>query len=240
MTIIPSIDLRGGQVVRLKQGDYAQQLTYAVDPLETAASFARAGAAWMHVVDLDGAQQGRPAQLDLIGRLAASAQLNVQVGGGVRNTDDIDRLLGAGTKRVVVGTRAMEDWDWFADLVHNDRYAKKIVLALDARDGVVATRAWTADSGQKASDVATSVRGWPLAAILYTDVSRDGMLQGPNFDQTRRLAESTDVPVIASGGVGSIDHVRRLRALPLWGAIIGRSLYEGKVDLAEAIRLARA
>jgi len=240
MVIIPSIDLRAGQVVRLKQGDYAQQLTYAVDPFQTATSFASAGAVWMHVVDLDGAKEGRPMQTDLIGRLAASTKLKVQVGGGVRTTADIDRLLSAGVARVVVGTRAMEDWDWFAGLAHDDAYARKLVLALDARDGIVATRGWTENSGQQATDVASSVRRWPLAAILYTDVAKDGMLQGPNFIQTRRLAESTDVPVIASGGVGTLDHVRQLLALPVWGAIIGRSLYEGKVNLADAIRLTRS
>jgi len=240
MTILPSIDLRGGQVVRLKQGDYQRQLTYAVDPFQTAAAFAAAGAQWMHLVDLDGAQQGRPVQTDLIARLAASTKLNVQVGGGVRESRDIDRLLDAGAARVVVGTRAMEDWKWFSDLAHDQRYAGKIVLALDARDGMVAMRAWTSDSGKKATDVAAAVRAWPLAAILYTDVARDGMMQGPNFLQTRRLAESTDVPVIASGGVGTLDHVLQLLALPVWGAIIGRSLYEGKVDLAEAIRIARS
>jgi phosphoribosylformimino-5-aminoimidazole carboxamide ribotide isomerase len=235
VVIIPSIDLRGGQVVRLKQGDYARQLTYAVDALETAAAFAAAGAKWMHVVDLDGAREGRPVQTELIGRVASSTKLKVQVGGGVRTTEDIDRLLAAGASRVVIGTRAMEDWDWFARLAHDEKYAGKLVLALDARDGNVATRGWTENSGQAATDVASSVRRWPLAAILYTDVSRDGMLQGPNFEQTRRVAESTDVPVIASGGVGTIEHVRRLTTLPVWGAIIGRSLYEGKVDLGEAI-----
>jgi phosphoribosylformimino-5-aminoimidazole carboxamide ribotide isomerase len=239
MIILPSIDLRGGQVVRLKQGDYARQVTYAVDPLETAASFAAAGAVWMHVVDLDGAKEGRPVQTDLIARLAASTKLKVEVGGGVRTTADIDALLHAGAARVVVGTQAMENWDWFADLVHKPAYAGKIVLALDAKEGMVATRGWTENSGQSTTDVASSVRRWPLAAILYTDVAKDGMLQGPNFQQTRRLAEATDVPVIASGGVGNLDHVRELLTLPVWGAIIGRSLYEGKVNLAEAIALTR-
>jgi phosphoribosylformimino-5-aminoimidazole carboxamide ribotide isomerase len=235
LTIIPSIDLRHGQVVRLRQGDYAQQLNYAVDPLQTAASFASAGANWMHVIDLDGAKQGRPVQIDLLKQLATVTGLQVQIGGGIRTEDDIQRLFQTGASRVVIGTRAMQDWPWFTKLVHNPHYSGKITLALDAKDGIVATHGWTETSTRTAIDVARQVTGWPLAAILYTDVAKDGMLSGPNFQQTRALAEATDVPVIASGGVGSIDHIRQLKKLPVWGVIVGRSLYEGKVNLAEAI-----
>ncbi|MGD0768977.1 MAG: 1-(5-phosphoribosyl)-5-[(5-phosphoribosylamino)methylideneamino]imidazole-4-carboxamide isomerase [Tepidisphaeraceae bacterium] len=236
LTVVPSIDLRGGRVVRLKQGDYALQLNYDVDPLETARSFAAEGAKWMHVVDLDGAKEGRPVQTELIARLAKTPGLSVQAGGGIRQTEDIDRLLGAGVQRVVVGTRAMEDWKWFESLAHEPAYAQKIILAVDAKDGMIAMRGWTKTSSRSAVDVARQVSDWPLAAILYTDVAKDGMLQGPNIEQTRAIAEAGKVPVIASGGVGSIEHVRQLRQLPIWGFIVGRSLYEGKVDLAEAIR----
>jgi len=236
LVIVPSIDLRGGRVVRLKQGDYAHQLNYHVDPVETARSFAAEGAKWMHVVDLDGAKEGRPVQTDLISRLAKTPGLSVQAGGGIRQTEDIDRLLGAGVQRVVVGTRAMEDWKWFESLAHEPAYAQKIILAVDAKDGQIAVRGWTRTSSRSAVDVARQVSDWPLAAILYTDVAKDGMLQGPNIEQTRAIAEAGKVPVIASGGVGSIEHIRQLRQLPIWGVIVGRSLYEGKVDLAEAIR----
>ncbi len=236
--VIPSIDLRGGKVVRLKQGDYGRQIDYAVDPLETAKSFASAGAVWMHVVDLDGAKEGRPVQTDLIARLIAGTGLRVETGGGIRTTDDVQRLLDAGAARVVVGTRAMEAWDWFENLAHQPAFAKKLVLAVDAREGIIATRGWTASSGRKATDVGRLVSDWPLAALLYTDVSKDGMLQGPNFAQTRLLAECSNVPVIASGGVGTIDHIRELTNLPVWGAIVGRGLYEGTVDLREALRIA--
>ena len=239
LTIVPSIDLRGGKVVRLKQGDYARQVNYDVDPLETAHSFRAAGAAWMHVVDLDGAKEGRPVQTDLIARIIAACGVAVQAGGGIRSTDDVKRLIGAGASRVVVGTKAIEDWAWFAQLTHDPGFADKLVLALDAKDGVVATRGWTQASGKRAVDIAREVSDWPLAAILYTDVARDGMLQGPNLEQTRKLAEAGKVPVIASGGVGSIAHIRELTKLPVWGAIVGRSLYEGTLDLAEAIRAAR-
>ena len=240
LEILPSIDLRGGRVVRLKQGDYAQQLNYDVDPLATAKSFRDAGASWMHIVDLDGAREGRPVQTELIGRIIAATALHVEAGGGVRSEEDIARLLEAGAARVVVGTRAVEDFLWFESLVHDPRFARKIVLALDAKDGVVATRGWTQDSGRRAVDLARKISDWPVAAILYTDVAKDGMMQGPNIEQTRKLAEAGRVPVIASGGVGSIEHVRQVKANapPIWGCIIGRSLYEGTVDLREAVRIA--
>ena len=156
----------------------------------------------------------------------------------MRSTEDVRQLLAAGAARVVVGTKAMEDWPWFEELAHELAMKDRIVLAVDAKDGIVATRGWTESSQRRATDVAKQVTDWPLAGILYTDVSKDGMLHGPNFEQTRALAEATDVPVIASGGVGSIEHVRQLRALPIWGAIVGRSLYEGALDLREAIAVA--
>jgi len=238
--IVPSIDLRGGRVVRLKQGDYGRQVTYDVDPFATAAGFADAGANWMHVVDLDGAREGRPVQTALIADVIRSTRLKVEVGGGVRSTQDVQRLLDAGAARIVVGTRAMEDWPWFDALAHAPGMYDRIVLAIDAKDGRVATRAWTETTSQLATDVAGKVRGWPLAGLLYTDVSKDGMLEGPNLHHTRSLAEATDVPVIASGGVGSIEHVRQLAALPIWGAIVGRSLYEATLDLRDAIQVANA
>jgi phosphoribosylformimino-5-aminoimidazole carboxamide ribotide isomerase len=240
LEIIPSIDLRAGRVVRLRQGDYADQLNYDVDPAATARSFREAGANWMHIVDLDGAKDGRPAQTELIRDVIAASRLKVEVGGGVRGTDDVRRLLDAGASRVVVGTKAIEDWAWFELLVHDSAYAHKLVLALDARDGVVATRGWTHASDKLAVDIAKQISDWPVAAILYTDVAKDGMMQGPNLVHTRLLAESGKVPVIASGGVGNIQHIHELRGLAVWGAIVGRSLYEGTLDLREAIAVANA
>jgi phosphoribosylformimino-5-aminoimidazole carboxamide ribotide isomerase len=239
MYIIPSIDLRGGAVVRLKQGDYSRQIDYSVDPLATAQSFAEAGAKWMHIVDLDGAKEGRPMQTELISKLASTTGLAVEVGGGIRQRQHIDLLLQAGAARIVVGTKAMEDWEWFKALVHDPVYRGKIVLALDARNGEVAVRGWTAGSGKKAIDVAREVTDWPLAAILYTDVAKDGMLTGPNFEQTGAMATAGKIPVIASGGVGNIEHIKQLTQLPVWGAIVGRSLYEGAVDLREAIAVSK-
>jgi phosphoribosylformimino-5-aminoimidazole carboxamide ribotide isomerase len=237
---MPSIDLRGGKVVRLQQGDYDRQINYAVDPLTIAGDYHAAGAEWLHVVDLDGAKEGRVAQADLIGQIVKQSPLKVQAGGGVRGTDDVDRLLAAGVSRVVVGTKAIEDWPWFESLATNPNYANKLTLAIDAKAGMVATRGWTETSKLSAVDVARRVADWPLAGLLYTDVAKDGMLAGPNLDHTRLLAEAGKVPVIASGGVGTIEHIRQLLALPVWGVIVGRSLYEGTLNLKEAITLASA
>jgi phosphoribosylformimino-5-aminoimidazole carboxamide ribotide isomerase len=252
MEILPSIDLRAGRVVRLRQGDYALQQTYDVDPLAVAASYAAAGARWIHVVDLDGAQAGRPIQLDLIRRVIAAATagqssgqlanatVRVQVGGGVRTRQDVMNLLDAGAARVVVGTKAIEDWPFFQSLARDPTLAGRLVLALDAKDGRVAVRAWTQTTELTAIDIAQRANDLPLAGLLYTDVATDGMLTGPNLVATAALAESTRLPVIASGGVGSIDHVRALAQLPIWGAIVGRSLYEGRLNLAEALAVGRA
>ncbi len=239
LEILPSIDLRGGRVVRLKQGDYAQQLNYDVSPLDTARSFAAAGANWMHVVDLDGAKEGRPAQTALISELIAATGLKVEAGGGIRSTDDIRRLLDAGAARVVVGTKAFEDWAWFEGLMADSTFAGKIVLAIDAKEGRIATRGWTETTQRIATDVAREVGRFPLAGLLYTDVAKDGMMTGPNLHHTRLLAEAGPVPVIASGGVGNIDHIRAVRGLPVWGVIVGRSLYEGTLELREAIQVGR-
>ena len=238
MEIIPSIDLRGGRVVRLQQGDYGRQLNYEVDPIATARSFADAGARWMHIIDLDGAKEGRPRQYELIGRIAKASGLRVEVGGGVRSTQDIRQLLSSGIERVVVGTKAIEDWSWFESTATTPEFANRLILALDAKRGIVATRGWTESSGRLAIDIARLVSDWPLAAILYTDVACDGMLTGPNFEATQRLAEAGSIPVIASGGVGNISHIHKLLETHAWGVIVGRSLYEGTLNLPEAIKVA--
>jgi phosphoribosylformimino-5-aminoimidazole carboxamide ribotide isomerase len=239
VTILPSVDLRDGKVVRLKQGDYARQINYSVDPVETAESFRLAGAEWMHIVDLDGAKEGRPVQTELIARMIAASGLKVEVGGGIRSAEDMARLIDAGAERVVVGTKAFEDWGWFGEQVKSARFANRLVLAVDAKDGVIAVKGWQASSGRMAADVAREVSEWPLGAILYTDVAKDGMMTGPNYAATRKLVEAGKVPVIASGGVGMIEHVREAKGTGAWGCIVGRSLYEGTVNLGEAIRVGR-
>ena len=205
-----------------------------------ARSFRDAGAEWMHVVDLDGAKEGRPVQTELIAKMIIASGLKVEVGGGIRTAEDIRRLLEAGASRVVLGTKAMEDWAWFEWQVRDTQFAHKLVLAVDAKDGVIAVKGWQESSGRLAADVAREVSDWPLAAILYTDVAKDGMMTGPNYDATRRLVEAGKVPVIASGGVGSIGHIREAKKTGAWGCIVGRSLYEGAVDLREALEVARA
>jgi phosphoribosylformimino-5-aminoimidazole carboxamide ribotide isomerase len=238
LEIIPSIDLRHGQVVRLRQGDYAQQLNYDVDPIETAKAFQEAGARWLHIVDLDGAKEGRPVQTEQIARIIGTTQLMVEVGGGSRSEEHINVLLKAGAQRVVLGTAALENWAWFSQLAHDPQFGKRLILALDAKNGIVATRGWTSVSGRAAVEVAREVSDWPLAALLYTDVAKDGMMAGPNFEQANSIAECGKLPVIASGGMGSLDHIRRLAGMSVWGAIIGRSLYEGRLDLRQAIQAA--
>jgi phosphoribosylformimino-5-aminoimidazole carboxamide ribotide isomerase len=163
--------------------------------------------------------------------------MNVQVGGGIRTREDVEALLAGGASRVVIGTRAMEDWPWFKALVHEAAMNQKIVLALDAKDGVVATHGWTQKSQRLAVDVAREVSTWPLAAILYTDIARDGMLSGPNIPQIVAMARAGSAPIIASGGVGNMGHLQELRKLPIWGVILGRSLHEGKIQLKEAVLL---
>jgi len=236
--ILPAIDIREGRVVRLLQGDYARQIDYSDDPLDVARGFVDAGAGWLHMVDLDGARAGRVCNADTFKRVLAAVELNVQIGGGVRTAESISELLDAGATRVIIGTRSLEDWQWFKDIVHDEMFAERIVLGMDARNGKLATRGWTEQTETSAVELAKRVSGWPLAAIVYTDIARDGMLGGPNLRHVECVANATDVPVIASGGVTSIDDVRRLARLPVAGAIIGRAIYEGKIDLVEAIKTA--
>ncbi|MEM1444706.1 MAG: 1-(5-phosphoribosyl)-5-[(5-phosphoribosylamino)methylideneamino]imidazole-4-carboxamide isomerase [Planctomycetota bacterium] len=233
--VFPAIDLRGGNVVRLRQGDYDQQTTYGDDPVSQAKQFADAGASWLHVVDLDGARSGQATHRDVIAKIAKSVPMKLEVGGGVRNEATIDALLEAGVHRVVVGTAALRDWSWFEQLAHRDDYADRLVLGLDARDGHVATDGWEQTSDLTAVQLAERVNGWPLSAIVYTDIATDGTLQGPNVPATAEMCDATDVPIVASGGVGTVAHLEELRPLPIQGAIVGRALYDGKFTLTEAI-----
>ena len=238
MEILPAIDLRSGKCVRLIQGDYQRQIDYADDPVEVAIGFEKAGASWIHIVDLDGARAGKIENLPSIEAIAKATKVKIEVGGGVRSLEDINQLLKTGVSRVILGTKALEDWDWFTELVHRDELAQKLALGLDARDGLLAARGWTEQTEQRAVELAERVRGWPLGAIIYTDISKDGMLAGANLEATEQLARATDVPVIAAGGVTSNADVRALLKLPLAGMIIGRALYEGRIDLVQALQIA--
>jgi len=233
MDILPAIDLRDGKCVRLLQGDYERQIDYNDDPVAQARLFEQQGARWLHVVDLDGALHGDHYNFDVLREIRAHTRLSIELGGGVRSEESVRRLLEAGITRAIVGTKALEEPDWFERLVHD--YPQKIVLGLDAREGRVATRGWTQTSETTIMDMADMMHEWPLAAIIYTDITRDGMLTGPNLELTEALARRCRVPVIASGGVGRLEDIRLLKALPIAGIIVGRALYEGAFTLKEAL-----
>lgn len=233
--LFPAIDLRDGNVVRLLKGDYDKQTTYGHDPLQQAQTFAQAGATWLHVVDLDGARTGRMHHIDVIERICRETKLKVQVGGGVRSEGVIDRLLSVGVTRVILGTAALSNWKWFESLMGNPTYRGRLVLGLDARNDVVAVSGWEQSTQLSALEIARRISDWPVAAINYTDIATDGTLAGPNIEATRAMARATHVPIVASGGVGTLDHLRALRELPIQGAIVGRALYENAFTIAEAL-----
>lgn len=236
MDILPAIDLLDGKCVRLVQGRYDRLIEYESDPVEVAARFRDAGATWLHVVDLDGARTGKIRNLDTLRRVIEKTGARVEFGGGVRDEAAIDAALDAGAQRVIVGTRALEDRNWFKDVVHRPQHAGKLVLGLDARQGKLAVHGWTRETEHTAIEVAEEVCDWPLAAIIYTDIGRDGLLLGPNIDAIRSLASVSRVPVIASGGVTDIEDVRRLAEMKLMGVVIGRAIYENTLDLKDALK----
>lgn len=237
MEILPAIDLLIGKCVRLVQGRYDRVIEYERDPVEVAHGFLEAGANWLHVVDLLGARCGSLTNLDALERVAGVGA-RVEFGGGVRDEDSIQKALDAGAERVIIGTRALEDWDWFKSVVHQERFMNKLSLGLDARLGKLATHGWTRDTERSTSDLAKEVATWPLATICYTDIGRDGMLLGPNIDAIRDLCDVSGVPVIAAGGVTELEDVRRLSQLDLAGVVIGRAIYEETISLPDAIAAA--
>jgi len=233
MFLFPAIDLCQGRVVRLHQGDYQQQTCYGLDPVAQAQAYERAGATWVHVVDLDGARTGHIAHLDVIKSICARTRLKVQVGGGVRSEETIHQLIDAGVVRVVLGTAALRNWSWFESLVTS--YVQCLVLGLDARGGMAAVSGWQEQTKTMAIDLARTVSAWPLAAIVFTDIDTDGTMGGPSIASTRQIAEATRVPVVASGGVGTLDDLRALRKLPVQGAIVGKALYEEAFTISRAL-----
>src|SRR5436309_1736622 len=237
MQILPAIDLRGGQCVRLRQGDYQQETVFGADPAAMARRWADQGARYLHLVDLDGAREGRPVNGASVRAIVRAAGVPCQLGGGLRTEEHIDEALSWGVERVVIGTRALKDPDWFEGVCR--RRPGQVVLGIDARDGRVATGGWLEVSDCSALDLARRCASWPLAALVYTDISRDGMLEGPNLDAMAEMAAAVALPVIASGGVTTLEDIRRLAQRGLAGCIIGRALYEGRLDLREAIKQAR-
>jgi phosphoribosylformimino-5-aminoimidazole carboxamide ribotide isomerase len=233
MRIYPAIDLRGGQCVRLRQGDYQQETVFGADPAAMAQRWLAEGAEYLHIVDLDGAKEGKPINESAIRAIVQASHVPCQLGGGLRSEADIDLALSWGVARVVIGTKALEAPGWLEEIASN--FENKIVLGIDAKEGRVATRGWLDVSDQSALALARRLGDLPLAALVYTDIGRDGMLEGANVSAMAHMCAATRLPVIASGGVTTLDDIRRLAALPLEGCIVGRALYENRLQLKEIL-----
>lgn len=238
--LYPAIDVRDGRCVRLYQGDYGRETVYGDDPVAQARAFAAAGARWIHVVDLDAARTGDPRNRDVVAAVAAAVDVPVQAGGGVRDDAAADALLSAGVARVVVGTAALERPDWVRALA--TRHPGRVAVGLDARGRDVAVRGWVEGSGHDLLVAARRFDDAGVAALVVTEIGRDGTLAGPALDQLGEVLAATRLDVVASGGVGSLDDLRALAGLDaggrrLAGAIVGRALYEGAFDLADALEV---
>jgi phosphoribosylformimino-5-aminoimidazole carboxamide ribotide isomerase len=238
--LFPAIDLKEGLAVRLEQGDMARATVFHKDPAQQALAFETQGFKHLHVVDLDGAFAGKPMNVAAVERILKSVGMCVQLGGGIRDMATIEGWLEKGVNRVIIGTAAVRNPDLVKQAAR--RFPKKIAVGLDARDGKVAVQGWAESSELSALDIARRFEDAGVAAIIYTDVARDGMLKGINWDATVALADTISIPVIASGGLASIDDIKALlepRARKLEGAIAGRALYDGRLDAAEALKLIR-
>ncbi|MFC1872431.1 1-(5-phosphoribosyl)-5-[(5-phosphoribosylamino)methylideneamino]imidazole-4-carboxamide isomerase [Chloroflexota bacterium] len=234
MDIIPAIDLKGGRCVRLYQGDYSQETVFSEDPLDVALKWQARGAPRLHLVDLDGAAAGEPQNLEIINQIAQALLIPVEVGGGIRDAATVGLLLSSGVERVILGTAAVEDVDFVRQMCKI--YRDFIIVGIDARDGYVATRGWLEDTKTRPVDLAHRMVSAGVRRIIYTDISRDGTLTEPNFSAMGELIDILDIPVIASGGVANVNHLKMLSKLGAEGAIVGRAIYTGDVDLKQAIR----
>ena len=234
MDVIPAIDIRGGKCVMLYQGDYARETVYSEDPREVALNWARLGAAWIHVVDLDGARSGTPENLGVVADIAASVSVPIQFGGGVRSPEVARAASAAGANRIVVGTAAVEDPDLVRDLCA-ELGPESVVVGLDARDGYVAVKGWAQDSEVEVPDMVERMEKLGVGRFMYTDVARDGTLTEPNFDAIESLVSLTQARIMAAGGISSVEQLVRLAGLGVDAAIVGKALYTGDVDLREAL-----
>jgi len=233
--LYPAIDIRGGKAVRLIQGDYNQETVYNDNPIEAARTWQEQGAEWIHLVDLDGAKAGRPVNHELVGEIARQVAAPVQIGGGLRSVADVETLLELGVSRVIIGTAAIEDRPFVETVLK--QYGEKVAIGIDARNGYVATRGWLETSEVKAEDLAVQLAELGARTFIFTDISRDGMMQGPNVEAIVNLARVSGQSVIASGGVSRYEDLDRLAAHSgegVSGAIIGKALYTGSIELAEA------
>lgn len=237
MLIFPAIDLYEGKAVRLYKGSYDEMTVYSGDPVAVARDFAAKGARQMHAVDLEGARDGGTPNLGVIERIAAETGLFIECGGGLRDMEAIDRAFAAGAGRVILGTAAVSDEALLAGAVQ--RYGEKIAVGADLRDGRVAIRGWREDSGIRAEDFLRRIEALGVRTVICTDISRDGAMRGANSELYERLQRDFGLELIASGGVSSLEDVRRLRTLGLYGAIIGKAYYTGDIDLREAVEAAK-
>ena len=236
MLIIPAIDICNGHVVRLIQGDFDRQTVYGDDPVEVAGRWESEGAALLHVVDLDGAREGKPGNLDLVENIAREVSIPVELGGGIRDLKSIDDVLDKGIERVVIGTEAVESPALVKEACR--RFGERIVVGIDARNGLVAVKGWTSSTSRKAVDLAVEMENIGVKTIIFTDIKSDGMLTGPNLESLREMLKMITVPLIASGGISGLEDIGKLKSLEsegLQGAIIGKALYAGRVNLREAI-----
>lgn len=235
MLIIPAIDLKDGQCVRLMQGNLHQATVYSNDPAATARTWQDQGAQLLHVVDLNGAFEGEPKNLQHVEAIANAVSIPIQVGGGIRSLDTVRMYLGVGVKRVVMGTTALTNRQLVEEVL--EVFPGRVVVAIDAKNGLVATDGWKTVTGITAREVIKSLDGLDLAAVMYTDIAKDGMLAGPNLQSLKIMVDASPVPIIASGGVSTLDDLKAIKALgpQVEGVILGKSLYEGKIKLPEAI-----
>ncbi len=233
MIIFPAIDIRNEKCVRLTQGDYSKMTVYGVDPVEVALKWQSKGAEYLHIVDLDGAKDGKRVNGDVIEKIVKSTEIPIQVGGGIRDTKAVEELLSNGVSRVIIGTGAIKDLKWLSELVRV--YGEKICVSIDAKNGFVATDGWEQISEINAVDFAVNLENIGVRTIVYTDIQKDGMLKGPNFKMYEELMKKVNLDIIASGGITTIEDVETLKRMGVYGAIIGKALYDEKIKLEEAI-----
>ncbi len=237
MIIYPAIDVMGGRCVRLSQGKFTDETVYSDRPVEVAKKFDRLGAEYLHVIDLDGARLGEPQNVAVISEMAVTVGIPVQLGGGIRTIEAMEIILCKGIERIILGTSAVNNQELVKKAVQS--FGKNLAIAIDARDGMVAIEGWAKMSSFTALDFAKKMEDIGTSVIIYTDISRDGMLSGPNLKAMEEMARAIDIEVIASGGVTSLEDIKNLKEIGVSGAIVGKALYTGDIDLQEAIAAAR-
>jgi phosphoribosylformimino-5-aminoimidazole carboxamide ribotide isomerase len=233
MEIIPAVDIRGGMCVRLYQGDYNQETVFDEDPVTAALTWYSQGARWLHVVDLDGAVAGEPKNMEVVKEIIKESGLLIELGGGIRQEEVAEKLLRQGVSRIILGTAAIENRELVKKLCQ--RFGEAIAVSLDARDGKIATHGWQKNTVVEVLQLSREMVGSGVRRFIYTDIKRDGTLTKPNFDMISKLLGEANVPVIVAGGISKMEHLRRLRELGAEGAIIGKALYTGDINLGEAI-----